>query len=194
MELCSLPEFGLGPNYDRGSGRNGGLLQKDLCQHAMAPRAVVVNALDPAAGHCRLTPPPETQGHSQASLAQSLVGSFLLSPGSWCAQTFVVPSKSLFTWGFSVLSPDPQAEKPVVGPRTFATVQELLWYNCSPVYGLSAQRLYNGANGDLLQEDLCHTLCLPGLLQPETLSPGPCRQVTADTCLCRRRSNTQMQV
>ena len=40
----------------------------------------------PAAGHCRPTPPPETPGHSQASLGQSLVGSLLLSPGSWCAQ------------------------------------------------------------------------------------------------------------
>jgi len=43
----------------------------------------------PAAGHCRPTPPPETPGHSQASLGQSLVGSLLLSPGSWCAQGFV---------------------------------------------------------------------------------------------------------
>ena len=33
-------------------------------------------------------PPPETPGHSQASLGQSLVGSLLLSPGSWCAQDF----------------------------------------------------------------------------------------------------------
>ena len=31
------------------------------------------------------------------------MGSFFLSPGSWCAQTFAVPSRSLFTWGFSVL-------------------------------------------------------------------------------------------
>ena len=44
---------------------------------------------DPAAGHCRPTPPPETPGHSRASLGQSLVGSLLLSPGSWCAQGFV---------------------------------------------------------------------------------------------------------
>ena len=28
----------------------------------------------------------ETPGHSPASLGQSLVGSLLLSPGSWCAQ------------------------------------------------------------------------------------------------------------
>ena len=39
--------------------------------------------------HCRLTPPPETPGHSWASLGQSLVGSLLLSPGSWCTQGFV---------------------------------------------------------------------------------------------------------
>ena len=55
----------------------------------------------------------------------------------------------------------------------------------------SAQWLYAGANGDLLQEVLCHTPHLPGLLQPEPLSP---RQATADPCLCRRYSNTQRQV
>ena len=34
-------------------------------------------------------PPPETPGHSGASLGHSLVGSLLFSPGSWCAQGFV---------------------------------------------------------------------------------------------------------
>ena len=47
-----------------------------------------LSALDPAAGHHWPTPPPETPGHSWASLGQSLVGS-LLSSGSWCAQSFV---------------------------------------------------------------------------------------------------------
>ena len=41
---------------------------------------------NPAAGHHRPTPPPETPGHSRASLGQSLMGSLLLSPGSWCTQ------------------------------------------------------------------------------------------------------------
>ena len=52
----------------------------------------------PAAGHRQPTPLPETPGHSQASLGQSLVGSLLLSPGSWCTQGcfFFVPSKNLF--------------------------------------------------------------------------------------------------
>jgi len=35
------------------------------------------------------TPPLETPGHSWASLDQSLVGSLILSPGSWCTQGFV---------------------------------------------------------------------------------------------------------
>ena len=33
--------------------------------------------------------PPETPGHSRASLGQSLVGSLLLSPGSWCTRCSV---------------------------------------------------------------------------------------------------------
>ena len=56
--------------------------------------------------------------------------------------------------------------KSVMGPRIFIAVWELLWYNCFPVCDLPAQQLYNGANGDLLQEDSRHTLCLPGLLLP----------------------------
>ena len=42
-----------------------------------------------AAGHCWPTPLQEIPGHLGASLGQSLVGSLLLSPGSWCTQGFV---------------------------------------------------------------------------------------------------------
>ena len=45
-----------------------------------------LSAPNPAAGHRQPTPLQETPGHSQASLGQSLVGSLLLSPGSWYAQ------------------------------------------------------------------------------------------------------------
>ena len=45
-----------------------------------------LSAPSPAAGHRQPTPPPETPGHSRASLGQSLVGSLLLAPGSWCTQ------------------------------------------------------------------------------------------------------------
>ena len=55
-----------------------------------------LSASDPAAGHCRPMPLSETAGHLRASLGQSLVGSLLLSSGSWCTQALLVPTKSLF--------------------------------------------------------------------------------------------------
>ena len=94
-------------------------------------------------------PPPESPGYSQASLAHSLVGSLLLSPGSWGTQGFVCAlqeSVSLvlckfynqspqslqnhIPWGFSVSLLDSQVGKSFVGPGTFTTVRELLWYTC----------------------------------------------------------------
>ena len=48
-----------------------------------------LSAPNPAAGHCQPTPLPKTPEHSQASLGQSLVGSLLLSPGSWCTQGLI---------------------------------------------------------------------------------------------------------
>ena len=54
--------------------------------HACTP---ALSAPKPEAGHYWPTPLPQTPGHSQASLGQSLVGSLLLSPGSWCVQSFV---------------------------------------------------------------------------------------------------------
>ena len=46
-------------------------------------------AHNPAAGHCRPMPLPNTPEPSQASLGQSHLGSLLLCPGSWCTQGFV---------------------------------------------------------------------------------------------------------
>ena len=66
-------------------------------------RTLVFSAPFPMAGLCRPMP-LETPGHSQASLAQSLVGSLLLSSGSWCTQAFVCAlqeSVSLVLWKFS---------------------------------------------------------------------------------------------
>ena len=57
---------------------------------------VVFSAPDPTTGHCQPTPLLEAPRHSQPSLSQSLVGTKLLSPGSWCTQGLFVPSKSLF--------------------------------------------------------------------------------------------------
>ena len=99
-----------------------------------------LNASDPAAGNCNPTPPPETPGQSHVSLGQSLGVSLLLSPGSWCAQSFVCALQesvsqscvssvikstglqSQIPWGFSVPVSDLQVEKSIVDPRTFLTV------------------------------------------------------------------------
>ena len=86
---------------------------------------------------------------------------------------------------------DPQVGKSVVDPSTVITVQELLWYNCSQVCGSSSQWLCGGANGDLLQEGLCHKLHLPGRLQSESLSPW---QATVNPCLCWRLLDTHRHV
>ena len=84
-----ISKFGkLSSGHRTGKGQfsfrdNGDLLQKVQCMHCP------LSAPDPAAGHHRPTPPPATPGHSRASLGQSLVGSLLLSPGSWSTQNSV---------------------------------------------------------------------------------------------------------
>ena len=54
--------------------------------HAGTP---TLSAANPAAAHLWSMPLPESPGHSGARLGQSLMGSLLLFPGSWCAQIFV---------------------------------------------------------------------------------------------------------
>ena len=71
---CDRPTYG-GSNED-----NGNLLKKVPCT------CCCTQSPDPEAGHHWPTPPLETPRHSQASLGQPLVGSLLLSSGSWCAQ------------------------------------------------------------------------------------------------------------
>ena len=74
--------FDLRPNYGGGNEHNSDLLQKVPCTAALsAPNAV--------SGHFQPMPPPETPGHSRASLGQSFVESLLLSPGSFCAQGLI---------------------------------------------------------------------------------------------------------
>ena len=50
-----------------------------------------LTAPNTAAGHHQPMPPLKTLGHYWESLAQSLVGSLLLLPGSWCTQGSVCP-------------------------------------------------------------------------------------------------------
>ena len=50
------------------------------------PHNAIFTAPNPVAGHHQPMPLLDTPGHSQTSLGQYLVGSWLLSPGSWCAK------------------------------------------------------------------------------------------------------------
>ena len=54
------------------------------------------SAPNPSTGHHWPMPPLETPGHSQASLGQSLVGSLLLSPESWCTRFCLCPLRVYF--------------------------------------------------------------------------------------------------
>ena len=97
-----------------------------------------LSAYYPVAGRCWPMPSPETLRLSWASLGQSLVGSLLLSPGFWYTQVLCV---CVCVCAFKV------------------SVSTVL---------CKFRQLYGGVNGNLLQEDLCHTqVC-------RTQSPCPC--------------------
>ena len=55
-----------------------------------------LSAPNSAAGHHQHMPLFEISGHSQASLGQSLVGSLLLSPVSWCTRFCLYPPRVYF--------------------------------------------------------------------------------------------------
>ena len=61
------------PNCGGGNEDNGDLFKRSRAYTA------ILSAPDPVADHRQPMPSPETPGHSQASLSQSLVGSLLLS-------------------------------------------------------------------------------------------------------------------
>ena len=99
--------FDLRPNYGGGNEDNGDLLQKVPCMHCytQCPQP------------CSRPPPTHESardpGHLWASLGQSLAGSLLLSPGSWCTQAFVCalqesvsPVLCKFCWLYGGLTGD----------------------------------------------------------------------------------------
>ena len=90
MELCSLPAVNLGPNYGGGNEANVTSFKRSHEYPA------TLSAPNPAAGHHQPTPPLETPRYPQASLGQSLVGSLLLSPGSWCTRFCLCPPRVYF--------------------------------------------------------------------------------------------------
>ena len=76
LSPCYLP----GPNYGGGNTDNGNLLQKVPCRHCYTQCPHTWSRPLPTQASAK------TPGHSRPSLGQSLVGSLLLSPGSWHAQ------------------------------------------------------------------------------------------------------------
>ena len=92
-----------------------------------------LNAPNPTAGHHQPTPPPETTGHSQASLGQSLVWSLLVFPGSQYTQASVcvlqqsvsqyyVRSGSSMVWLMATSSKRAYAIPKAAAPRAPAPV------------------------------------------------------------------------
>ena len=84
-DCCCTPFlFGLRPpstGVYRFYGRAIVDLQEDFCRHT-SPRIAAPRAPLLVVGHCQPLPLQEMPKHSQVSLAQSPVGSLLLSPGS----------------------------------------------------------------------------------------------------------------
>ena len=75
----SSPLFDPRPNYGGNNEDNGTSLRRSHGGTAALSAPTLQQPPSP-------TPPPETPGHSWASLGQSLAGSLLLSPGSWYTQ------------------------------------------------------------------------------------------------------------
>ena len=141
MDLCSLPAIYLGPKYGGDNEDNGDLPQRF---HSCI---ATLSAPNPAAGHHRPMPLPETPRHPQA-MGQSPVGSLLFSPGFLVHRVLLCPPKVYF-----------------LGLCKF-------WH------------LYGVANGDLLQEGLCHTqVCC-------TQSPCPC---VSPLLICTSTGDAQTQ-
>ena len=90
--------FGLRTNCGRGNGR--GVMAVTVTSFR---RAYIFTVAFSALQQSTVDPPPplETPGHSQASLAQSLVGTLLLSPGAH--KVLFGPSKVYFPSPVEVL-------------------------------------------------------------------------------------------
>ena len=98
------------------------------------------SAPNPTAANCWHMPPPETPGPSRASLGQSLVGSLLLSPGSWCAQASVYalqesvsPVLCKFWWLYGGVNGDLHQEHYTIARSTAPRAPASAAVQCWPV-------------------------------------------------------------
>ena len=104
-------------------------------------------------------PLPEAPGHSQASLAQSLVGTLFLFPVSWCAQGFfcaLQESVYLVLWNFCNQIPLASKVKFPEGSQSFCKTPRLgsvLWvlelsYQYENFFGIIALQFVGCLLGD----------------------------------------------
>ena len=103
-----------------------------------------LSAPDPAADNRKPTPLPETPRHSWAYRGQLLVGSLLLSPGSWCTQGSVCALQ-----------------------ESVSSVLCKFWWFCG---GVNGNLLQDG----LCHTQVCCTQSYPGLLHsaiPKSAAP-----------------------
>ena len=117
-------------------------------------RSASLSAPNPASGHHQPKPPPEAPGHSWAGQGWSLVGSLLLSPGSWCTKVSVCPSKSLFPQSY-VSSSSSMVELMATPPRGLLPCPGLLHQNPCPC---SSPLLTRTSTGDT-HTQFCLSLC-----------------------------------
>ena len=176
---------------------NGDLFQKDLCQHSLWLTGLLYSVsltpwlatVDPCL-HWTLTDKSGSVSHG------------VTAPFSWVLvfTRFCVLQESVspVLWKFCNQIPPafPGGSLSLCWTPRWG---DLLWaleifQQCKNFFDLivvlicisSSWQLYGGANGDLLiKEDLCHMLCLPGLLQPEPLPPpaGHCWPVALQETL-----------
>jgi len=159
-----------------------------------------IQCLYSSAGHCRPVTLLETPGHSQASLAQSFVGSLLLSPGSWCTQGFVCAlqqSVSPVLWKFcnqiSLTFKFPGASQFLCW---ILRLGNLLWalellQQCKNFFGIIVLqfvgRLLSGSVVGLMVTSSKRIYATRSSSQVcYSQSSYPLRQATADPCLLRR--------
>ena len=140
--------FDLRPNYDRGNEDNVNLLQKVLYTHCST------QCPQPCSSHRQPMPLPETPGHSQTSLGQSLVGSLLLSPGSCCAWGFVCAlqesvSQSCVSSGGSMVGLMAISSK-----KAYATPRSAAPRAPAPVAGHSEPYLHKRHSNTVLSQSL----------------------------------------
>ena len=98
-----------------------------------------LSAPNPAAGHHWPTPLLETPGHTQASLSQSLVGSLLLTPGSWrtkfCCALWESISQSCVSSGSSMVRLMATSSKRFYAiPKSAASRALSLWQSTDDPY------------------------------------------------------------